>query len=76
MAPRVIRWTSNAKAKPFAARPPMSLYIRGAEELDYQLQHNPVTVKGERRISNSSFDAVKVVLEEAAGTRPWPWRKA
>jgi biopolymer transport protein TolQ len=55
------------KGENFRGAPAYKLYIRGAEELDYQLQHNPVTVKGERRISNSSFDAVKVVLEEAAG---------
>ncbi|HXB58021.1 MAG TPA: MotA/TolQ/ExbB proton channel family protein [Candidatus Acidoferrales bacterium] len=55
------------KGEIFRGAPAYKLYTRGAEELDYQLQHNPVTVKGERRISNSSFDAVKVVLEEAAG---------
>jgi biopolymer transport protein ExbB/TolQ len=55
------------KGEIFRGAPAYKLYLRGAEELDYQLQHNPVTVKGERRISNSSFDAVKVVLEEAAG---------
>jgi biopolymer transport protein ExbB/TolQ len=57
------------KGETFKGAPAYALYIRGAEELDYQLQHNPVTVKGERRISNSSFDAVKVVLEEAAGNQ-------
>src|SRR5580693_3046322 len=57
------------KGENFRGAPAYVLYIRGAEELDYQLQHNPVTVKGERRISNSSFDAVKVVLEEAAGNQ-------
>jgi biopolymer transport protein ExbB/TolQ len=30
------------------------------------LKNNPVTVKGERRISTASFEAVKVALEEAA----------
>jgi biopolymer transport protein ExbB/TolQ len=57
------------KGEAFRGAPAYVLYLRGAEELDYQLQHNPVTVKGERRISNSSFDAVKVVLEEAAGNQ-------
>jgi biopolymer transport protein TolQ len=55
------------KGEIFRGAPVYTLYLHGAEELDYQLQHNPVTVKGERRISNSSFDAVKVVLVEAAG---------
>jgi len=54
------------KGGQFAGAPAYALYIRGADELEYQLQHNPVTVKGQRRISGGSFDAVKVVLEEAA----------
>ena len=55
------------KGENFEGAPAYELYIRGADELEYQLKNNPVTVKGERRISNASFDAVKVVLEEAAG---------
>jgi len=55
------------KGTEFDGAPAYSLYIRGADELEYQLKNNPVTVKGERRISKASFDAVKVVLEEAAG---------
>jgi biopolymer transport protein TolQ len=55
------------KGKNFAGAPAFELYIRGADELAYQLKNNPVIVKGERRISGQSFDAVKVVLEEAAG---------
>ena len=55
------------KGESYEGAPAFALYLRGAEELDYQLKNNPVTVKGERRISNASFDAVKVVLEEAAG---------
>jgi len=57
------------KGESFRGAPAYTLYARGVEELDYQLQHNPVTVKGERRISNGSFEAVKVVLEEAAGNQ-------
>jgi biopolymer transport protein ExbB/TolQ len=56
------------KADDFDGAPAFALYIRGADELEYQLKNNPVTVKGERRISSASFDAVKVVLEEAAGS--------
>jgi biopolymer transport protein ExbB/TolQ len=55
------------KGSDFEGAPAYALYSRGAEELEYQLKNNPVTVKGERRISAASFDAVKVVLEEAAG---------
>jgi biopolymer transport protein ExbB/TolQ len=53
----------------FDGAPAYALYERGAEELAYQLEKNPVTVKGERRISTSSFEAVKVVLEEAAAAQ-------
>jgi biopolymer transport protein TolQ len=57
------------RGEDFGGAPAFELYDRGAEELDYQLQKNPVTVKGERRISPSSFDAVRVILEEAAGAQ-------
>jgi biopolymer transport protein ExbB/TolQ len=55
------------KGADFEGAPAYALYIRGADELEYQLKNNPVTVKGERRISAACFEAVKVVLEEAAG---------
>jgi biopolymer transport protein ExbB/TolQ len=50
----------------FPGAPAYQLYIRGADELDYHLQQNPVIINGEKRISPSSFEAVKVTLEEAA----------
>ena len=51
----------------FVGAPAYQLYHRGAEELNYHLDHNPVQVKGEKRVSTASFEAVKVTLEEAAG---------
>jgi biopolymer transport protein ExbB/TolQ len=57
------------KGEDFDGAPAYALYERGAEELAYQLDKNPVTVKGERRISRASFEAVKVVLEEAAAAQ-------
>jgi biopolymer transport protein ExbB/TolQ len=57
------------RGEEFDGAPAYALYERGADELAYQLEKNPVTVKGERRISTSSFEAVKVVLEEAAGAQ-------
>jgi biopolymer transport protein ExbB/TolQ len=54
------------RGEEFDGAPAYQLYIRGADELDYQYKNNPVTVKGERRISRASFEAVKVILEEAA----------
>jgi biopolymer transport protein ExbB/TolQ len=57
------------RGEEFDGAPAYALYERGADELAYQLEKNPVTVKGERRISTSSFEAVKVVLEEAAAAQ-------
>jgi len=57
------------RGEDFDGAPAYALYERGAEELAYQLEKNPVTVKGERRISLSSYEAVKVVLEEAASAQ-------
>jgi len=74
------------RGEDFEGAPAYQLYIRGADELVYQLKNNPVDVKtapkinstGEgntdhlaravtTKISTSSFEAVRVVLEEAAG---------
>ena len=54
------------KGESYEGAPAYQLYIRGADEIDYQLKHNPVMVKGKQRISTASFDAVRVVMEEAA----------
>ncbi len=78
------------QGKEFEGAPAYQLYIRGADELAYQLKNNPVTVRSVARvapaegqehtntdflarsvvvkISMASFEAVKVVLEEAAST--------
>lgn len=50
----------------FEGAPAYQLYNRGADELDYHLKNNAVTVNEQQRISSASFDAVKVTLEEAA----------
>src|SRR3984957_13946301 len=77
------------KGEEFDGAPAYQLYIRGADELAYQLKNNPVVVnsiasidpspdgqhtntdflaKSTRvKISMPSFEAVKVILEEAAG---------
>ncbi len=80
---------TQRKGEEFAGAPAYQLYIRGADELAYQLKNNPVQARptvgmvppngGEHtntdylarstdvKISMASFEAVKVVLEEAAG---------
>lgn len=50
----------------FEGSPAFQLYQRGSDELNYHLRENPVLVRGNARISMPSFEAVKVVLEEAA----------
>jgi biopolymer transport protein TolQ len=76
------------KGEEFDGAPAYQLYIRGADELAYQLKNNPVSVQavvqypteGEEhtntdflaratatKINPSSFEAIKVILEEAAG---------
>ncbi len=72
----------------FEGAPAYQLYIRGADELDYHLKNNPVTVKPRHnvksdptldagitdhlarsrtnKVSVASFEAIKVVMEEAA----------
>jgi len=54
--------------KPFDGAPAYELYITAAEEAEYHLKYNPVEVKGERRISNGSFDSVRVALERAVSS--------
>ncbi len=56
------------KNEEFEGAPAYQLYIRGADELNYHLENNPVAVKGEKRISQASFEAVKVTLEETAAS--------
>jgi biopolymer transport protein TolQ len=76
------------KGEAFDGAPAYQLYIRGADELAYQLKNNPVLVEivapttpmegmehtntdflarsTAVKVSMASFDAVKVILEEAA----------
>ena len=54
------------KGEAFEGAPAYQLYIRGADEVDYQLKNHGIKVKGKLCISGASFEAVKVVMEEAA----------
>ena len=51
----------------FDGAPAFEIYRAAAEELDAQLNANPVMVKGTKRISHGSFDLVKMTLERTAG---------
>lgn len=78
------------KGEEFEGAPAYQLYVRGADEVDYQLKNNPVAVEARVnfptdsslehgntdiiartrtvKMSGASFEAVKVVMEEAAAT--------
>ncbi len=59
------------RGEEFDGAPAYELYIRAADELAYHLKNNPVEVKGATttKISLNSFDAIRVVLEEAAAAQ-------
>jgi biopolymer transport protein TolQ len=76
------------KGQEFEGAPAYQLYIRGADELAYQLKNNPVLVHGvsfaagaehtntdvlakttTTKVSVASYDAIQVILEEAAGVQ-------
>jgi biopolymer transport protein TolQ len=84
------------KGDTFEGAPAYELYIRGAQELEYQLKNNPVGSKPSDsfslgshpadtaylarsvpvKVNAASFEAVKVVLEEAAGAQAMALEKA
>lgn len=51
----------------FEGAPAYEVYLAGAEEVAFQLEHNPVRVKGETKISSASFESVMVTMDRAAG---------
>ena len=55
--------------KEFDGAPAFEVYHDGCEELAYHLEKNPAKIKGEIRISNASFDSVKVSMERAVSAQ-------
>jgi biopolymer transport protein ExbB/TolQ len=53
----------------FDGAPAFDLYTTGIEELKYHLDHNPVEVHGQKRISTGSFDTVRVAIERSASAQ-------
>ena len=53
----------------FPGAPAYEVYFTGGEELAYHLKNNPVTIKGKTRISDASFDSVKVAMERAVSAQ-------
>ena len=56
----------HRKQANFDGAPAYELYAAGVEELQFQITKHPVVVKGESKITQASFDSVRVALEEAA----------
>ncbi|MCX8154893.1 MAG: MotA/TolQ/ExbB proton channel family protein [Verrucomicrobiae bacterium] len=57
------------KQEDYTGSPAFEVYFTGAEELDYHLKNNPVNVKGRTKISQASFESVKVALERAVSAQ-------
>lgn len=53
--------------KEFDGSPAFEVYRSAAEELDFLLTKHPILVKGEKRVSATSFELVKAALERTAG---------
>jgi biopolymer transport protein TolQ len=51
--------------KEFVGSPAYEVYAAGCEEVEYHLEHNPVKVKGQSKISVESFQSVQVAFERA-----------
>lgn len=57
------------KKQEFDGAPAFDVYYTGCEELEYHLKNNPVMLKGQTRVSNASFESVKVSLERAVSAQ-------
>jgi biopolymer transport protein TolQ len=53
----------------FPGAPAYELYRAGAEEVTYQLEHQPVIHKGARKMSHASFDSVRVAMERTTSAQ-------
>ena len=58
----------HRKKEKFDGAPAYELYVTGAEEMDYHLQHSPVQVNGKPHITRAAFDFVRVAMERAVST--------
>jgi len=55
------------KGEEFDGAPAFEVFYAGAQELEYQLKHNPVDIKGKTHVSSTSFESVRVALERTVG---------
>jgi len=59
----------SRRGEDYVGAPAYELYEAGVEELNYHLSQNPVMINGQKRISASSFDSVRVALERGASAQ-------
>jgi biopolymer transport protein ExbB/TolQ len=55
----------NRAGREFEGAPAYEVYAAGVEELKYHLEHNPIQLKGQNRISHEAFANVQVAFERA-----------
>jgi biopolymer transport protein ExbB/TolQ len=57
------------KGGEFDGAPAFELYATGTDEINYHLEHNAITVRGQKRVSSGAFDTVRVAVERAASVQ-------
>lgn len=55
------------KGTEFEGAPAYEIYHAGVDEVEYQLKHHPVDIRGKTHISQSGFETVRVALERVVG---------
>ena len=58
----------NRAGREFEGAPAYEVYAAGVEELKYHLEHNPILLKGQNRISHEAFANVQVAFERAVSS--------
>jgi len=53
--------------KEFEGAPAYEMYMAGVEEAAFQLEHNPIQVKGETKFSAAGLESVLVAMDRTAG---------
>jgi len=57
------------KKQEYDGAPAFEVYYTAAEELAFQLEHNPLAIRGETKISTPSYDAVRISMERTVSAQ-------
>ncbi|MBI5387303.1 MAG: MotA/TolQ/ExbB proton channel family protein [Verrucomicrobia bacterium] len=57
------------RGEEYPGSPAYEVYAAGAEELNYHLKNNPVSLGGKTRVSSGAFESVKVALERTVSAQ-------